>query len=839
MPQHTIYYRREELEAAVDVSTHHIFAQDLKEGQASKGFIAFNRNAPTEMELMHSALAEDNHLYEIIYPTSIIKPYFDLEIETDEANHLKFGLLFIDATIQYISTKYFIELEIEDFAVFDSCRAGKLSYHLLVQNKICFKSMAHHKVFVADLFKHILQTQPSLVWGIKNEKTVLDKLPYSHCQNFRLPNQSKKGKGHILKNSCDVPISDCFVTLWNGAGTRSVLKPVDSVAEVVTDDEVVEVEKADTICDVKEHEKWVDLIMNVIKNEACGGVRLVSRAQWFQVCGILKTNEFDRKVWLDWSKLSSQTDTALKQWNRLNCDYVMSIFGLQNIAKDVNPDGYKKWLQGSELKTETKQIEKSSLTLNILEKGIRDTIDACYMKMVRLKFCKNQWYYCRAETNLWECVKNPNLYMVRIVQNEINLLIAGISADICNSSGKERDELEQERKKVLGHYPSIAGTSFQSNAVKFLCDLLLDNKFAEKLDANKGFLAFKNGILNLRSREFTDGLLPEHYITFTLDRNYKPLGCDIVKTSEVWKQFKKVLNNSDIELDYFMSIVGHAFTGECIDVKHLYFMIDGSGDSRGDNGKTFLFKLLSWAGGAYVAKPKSSLLEKNNMKTHKQIVGLKGKRFVYMEEFPDKALNVDLLKELADGGAMENEIMFGTTETINIMAMFFVLSNHTPNLDANESAGYNRYKEVSFCSHFDRTGEREAEDEAKLEYIADPKLGDLIIRDHGDELVELILQYAVRYYKSGIPRTPVRFLKAEQKTKKANDEFLEWFEEFIDGNEDDRIAERQIMEMSKLDAKKVRKGMSRLGYKYDKDLSGIGKDLSTGKWYKGGYVLEK
>ena len=482
---------------------------------------------------------------------------------------------------------------------------------------------------------------------------------------------------------------------------------------------------------------------------------------------------------------------------------------------------------------------KSLLTIEIVKKGVRDIVDLCHKKMDRLKFCKNQWYYCRVETNLWECVKNPNLYIVRIVQDEINILISNVSDEICKiTDGKIRFALETERSHLIDkHYPFISSPQFQSSAIKFLSDLLVDNKFSEKLDANKGFIAFKNGILNLRTMEFVSGLLPEHFITFTLDCDYKKKTVD--RSCEVWKQFKKVLNNSDDELDYFMSIVGHAFTGESTDVKHMYFMIDGSGDSSGDNGKTFLFKIINHSMGDYVAKPKSSLLEKNNAKTHKQIVGLKGKRLVYMEEFPDKALNVDLLKELADGGAMENEIMFGTTETINIMGMFFVLSNHTPNLDANESAGYNRYKEVSFCSHFDRTGDREVVNEEKLEYIADPTLAEKLVMKYRDEVITLIIQYAMRYYKSGIPRTPIRFLKAEQKTKKANDEFLEWFEEFIEGNEEDRMAEKKIMEMSKLDQKKVRKGMGRLGYKYDKDLMGLGKDLSTGKHYKGGYALEK
>ena len=44
----------------------------------------------------------------------------------------------------------------------------------------------------------------------------------------------------------------------------------------------------------------------------------------------------------------------------------------------------------------------------------------------------------------------------------------------------------------------------------------------------------------------------------------------------------------------------------------------------------------------------------------------------------------------------------------------FVLSNHIPKIDPKETAVYNRYKQISFNSHFDRTGEREEEDPENL-----------------------------------------------------------------------------------------------------------------------------
>jgi len=129
-------------------------------------------------------------------------------------------------------------------------------------------------------------------------------------------------------------------------------------------------------------------------------------------------------------------------------------------------------------------------------------------------------------------------------------------------------------------------------------------------------------------------------------------------------------------------------------------MIDGTENSQGDNGKTFLFKILSAVFGGYVSTMDSSVLVEGNTKTHKSIAGLRGKRLVYMEEFPQKEVNAELLKLFGEGGRCPNEVMFGTTEMINIQSMFYVLSNHIPKIDSAETAVYNRFKQISFGSHF-------------------------------------------------------------------------------------------------------------------------------------------
>ncbi len=194
---------------------------------------------------------------------------------------------------------------------------------------------------------------------------------------------------------------------------------------------------------------------------------------------------------------------------------------------------------------------------------------------------------------------------------------------------------------------------------------------------------------------------------------------------------KKTLNNNDEHLEYYLSIIGFSFIGTPDFEKSIYFMIDKTLNGKGDNGKTFWFDILNTLMPNCVYRSKASLIEKNNTKVHKQLVMTKGKRLVWLEELPkDKQTNAELMKEIGDGKQLENEIMFGTSETLNILFKMFILSNHVPNIDPNESAVYNRYKQVSFNSHFNRRGERTEKDPKKLLFIADSSFGDKIKNEY-------------------------------------------------------------------------------------------------------------
>ena len=560
----------------------------------------------------------------------------------------------------------------------------------------------------------------------------------------------------------------------------------------------------------------------MIKNEReQNGTKIISHDYWFQICGILKFNNYLKETWLNYSKLVSKTNTASKLWDSIKNTTPMSIYGLQNIAKNINPEGYKIW--------KDKYLPKLFISLLELNSGYDTSRVISSTLKEELVFCKNTWYMLNSTSQLWVQVKEPAKIILQKTRKYIDYSNKIIVLKIQETEGDEKEKLIKTSKDYLASYKTIESSGYLSVLVKCLKTDLLDDKFEDKLNMNVGELAFKNGIVNLETKQFREGIQWYDYLTDTIPYDYVKSDYTFVKS-----KLKEILNNNDEHLEYFLSIIGYSFIGNPDLEKSIYFMIDKTDGGVGDNGKTLYFDILNCLAPNYVYRTKATLIEANNTKLHKQIALTKGKRLVWLEELPKgKQLNESLMKEIVDGKQIENEVMFGTSETIKILFKMFALSNHIPKIDPNEKAVYNRYKQVSFNSHFDRTGTRKEPDPTQLKFIADTGLADEIKTKYPNEVFNLIIEYASRYYRSGIPSIPPQFIKDTKDTQASNDDFGMWFDENCEVCEDGIIAEELIINVSKMNAKLVREGMKRKGFKYDSQLKkGLGKNIH-GKFYNG------
>jgi hypothetical protein len=186
-----------------------------------------------------SKILEQNYnLFELIPSYCHIKPYFDLEIERDDITLKeckKLLLLFIDLIINEYKMIYDIVLKKSDFVILDSCKVGKLSYHLVIDS-VYFENNKDQKIFINYLSAKFRDEESNidskvklLLWSkvTKNgtdTRFIFDTIPYGNSQNFRLVNQTKVGKTNTLTivnlTKKVKTIKDCFVRLFEGTNNR-------------------------------------------------------------------------------------------------------------------------------------------------------------------------------------------------------------------------------------------------------------------------------------------------------------------------------------------------------------------------------------------------------------------------------------------------------------------------------------------------------------------------------------------------------------------------------------------------------------------------------------------
>lgn len=544
------------------------------------------------------------------------------------------------------------------------------------------------------------------------------------------------------------------------------------------------------------------------------------RKTWAMICSFIKYNFMTNDDWIQFCKDNELNLDKEKEelFDKIK-DYNIEIYYLQALAKKSNHDEYKEWIK----------------RWNIYWISFNEVMDpyACACKISKtlkhtLKLCNETWYML-TDNNLWKSQKEPTFYIIKEIHKYLDVQKDILCVKSTEAEGDAKSVIIKSMENWFKLYTVITKSGYLSVLTKTLRPLLTNDDFEKKLDNNKGKLAFKNGIMDLESRVFRYGIEWDDFITDTIPFDYVPCKYDYLKSILL-----PILNNNKEHLEYYLSIIGYSFIGDAELEKALYFMIDKTEEAKGNNGKTFFFDILNDLLPNYVYKSKSTFILKSNTKAHKQLAKMKGKRLVWLEELPKDETNAVLMKEIADGKTTENEVMYGTSEEINIMFKLFVLSNNIPKIGDDEEAVYNRLKQISFNSHFDTSGERKEINIEKLEFIADKELATTIKTKYYNEIFNMIIDYANQYYKNKLPKVPSQFLNDTKDTKNKNDKFIKWFKENCIEDEDKKIALEFLVEQTKVSKETIISKMKPLGFIFNKDLAGMGKK-ANGKYYKGGF----
>jgi len=392
---------------------------------------------------------------------------------------------------------------------------------------------------------------------------------------------------------------------------------------------------------------------------------------------------------------------------------------------------------------------------------------------------------------------------------------------------QERDEAKERIKKIIQQISTaikaIETVTFLKNVIESIISMkVLSKEEQDKLNRLDNHLNFKNGKLNLKTSEFCDRT-KDDFVTEYLDYDFQIKPNKSIK-QEVTEVLKKICNSSDDDFDFIMRFLGYCITSETKEQKYLNVV-----GETASNGKSTLIKLMEEALPIYIFKAKKDLFSEAFSKGHKYFAQTKGKRIVYIEELDKKKVDADLLKDVVDGNKMNNEVLFSTTEKIDINFKLMFLSNNLMNFDAD--SGIKRR-----LIHFEFKNKFVDKEDIEKERI-NHRVGSVFEVDRtltkkfqcNDEyknaLIHLLLKKSKQYFTEGLT-VPQKYLEMAKDVCDENDKFKNFFDDHFELTTDpnDRIAKTELHDMYNHHTKcnfspsTLMTEIKRLQLRYDKGL---------------------
>jgi len=408
-------------------------------------------------------------------------------------------------------------------------------------------------------------------------------------------------------------------------------------------------------------------------------------------------------------------------------------------------------------------------------------------------------------------------WQVKFEQEQKDIMNMDIDADDKKVRG---DRIRETIKQNNTAIKNIETTTFIKNIItQVLTILTLSPEKITGLNTLPNYLNFRNGKLNLRNLMFSDRT-PDDFITEYLDYDYSP-DVNLGIQQKIKTVFKQICNNRDEDYNFILSHLGYCITSETKEQKYL-----NAYGASASNGKSTIIKIMEAVFNIYVFKADKRLFSESFGKSHKYFSGMKNKRIVYIEELDKKKTDGDLLKDIVDGNKMNNEVLFGTTEKIDILFKLMFFSNNIMNFDA-DSGIKRRMIAMEFNSIF-----AEAEDLAEKKatypnsdvFQIDRNLLDMF--KHNTEykiaFMHLIIAGSKAYFDNGL-MIPESYKKATNDLCDENDKMKQFIENQFDitKRDEDRITKDEFHELYSSHTKcnyawtSILSDIKRLGLCYD------------------------
>ncbi len=204
----------------------------------------------------------------------------------------------------------------------------------------------------------------------------------------------------------------------------------------------------------------------------------------------------------------------------------------------------------------------------------------------------NVWYEFR--NHRWVNTQNAYTLSERIsdevcaefANNNSHRINSGFAAD-----HHDNDEMNKLSKKLFSIYNKLKDVHFKESVLKACRNKFYDPKFEEKLDKNTKLIGFENGVFDLNTMTFRDGV-PEDFLTFTTGYDFEEFTLKDEKIKEIEDYFAKVQTNPELR-QWLLRLIATYIDGSAKNQNFIFW------PGSGGNGKSTTIDLIKYAFGEY------------------------------------------------------------------------------------------------------------------------------------------------------------------------------------------------------------------------------------------------
>jgi putative DNA primase/helicase len=296
---------------------------------------------------------------------------------------------------------------------------------------------------------------------------------------------------------------------------------------------------------------------------------------------------------------------------------------------------------------------------------------------------------------------------------DLNIQVRGLEPSEDDETKKKIAHLKEQIKQLTARAIALRSRSRNANVLSFVSAFEGMAIVAEQWDKDPWLIATPNGILHLQRDNF--GLKPGNptdYIRSVIPTEWKSLKPSqkfvtfLRSLFEMRREDNRFVKRTEQEIDeivgFLQRLFGYGITGFVFE--HIFAVLWGE---DGRNGKDTLMQALAYVLGCVAgAIPKDVFLDFGKHQAggapSPHLMDLKAKRIAWANE-PAKGakFTLDQIKDVTGGGDIKARNPFDKRyTTIKPTHLLFLLTNHKPHADANDSAFWSRLRLITFDMRF-------------------------------------------------------------------------------------------------------------------------------------------